>query len=79
MNCLKCETPGGRTDTHSKRGNTKTDPRRRTTLTPDDSASDGSVLLLSHRAKGNKSANYHEESESDRHHEESESDCLSSH
>ncbi len=65
VNCLKCEPPGGRTDTHSKRGNTKAAPRRRTTLTPDGSASDGRALRRSQRAKGNKSANYHEESESD--------------
>ena len=65
VNCLKCEPPGGRTDTHSKRGHTKAAPRRRTTLTPDGSASDGRALRRSQRAKGNKSANYHEESESD--------------
>jgi hypothetical protein len=64
VNCLKCRPPGGRTGTYSKRGNTKAAPRRRTALTPEDSASDGSALRCSQRAKGPKSANYHEESES---------------
>jgi hypothetical protein len=64
VNCLKSKPPGGRTGTYSKRGNTKAAPRRRTALTPEDSASDGSALRCSQRAKGPKSANYHEESES---------------
>ncbi len=66
MHCNKCKHPGGGADTHTTcRNNMAAASRTRTTLTPDDSALDGRVLRRSQRAKGNKSVNYHEESESD--------------
>jgi hypothetical protein len=67
VNYLKCNPPGGLTGTHSKHGNTKSGPRRKAALTLDGSASNDSALRRSQRAKGQKSAKYHEESEIDSH------------
>jgi hypothetical protein len=44
VNCLKCEPPGGRTGTHSKRGNTKAAPRSDSQSDNDDDGRDKQFL-----------------------------------
>ena len=60
VNCLKCKPQEGRTDTNSKRGDTKAPHGKRTAPTPD-----GSALRHPKRVQGQERVDYHEELESE--------------